>query len=105
MIIDYTPSKTGKTMSKQNRRNFSTDFKAKIAIEAIKEQQTMTELAAKYEIHPNQITDWKKQFLSGASSVFETGQDKKQQKEEDTTVLYEQIGRLQMEVSYLKKKL
>jgi transposase len=105
MIIDYTPSKIGKKMSKQNRRNFSTDFKAKIAIEAIKEQQTMTELAAKYELHPNQITDWKKQFLSRASSVFETGQDKKEQKAEDTAVLYEQIGRLQMEVSYLKKKL
>jgi transposase len=70
MIIDYTPSKIGKTMSKQNRRNFSTDFKAKIAIEAIKEQQTMTELAAKYELHPNQITDWNRTADAEAVSIW-----------------------------------
>lgn len=92
-------------MSKNKRRNFSSDFKAKVAIEAIKEKQTLSELATKYELHPNQISDWKKSFLAGASTLFENTSDNKKEKSEDTTVLYEQIGRLQMDIAFLKKKL
>jgi transposase len=60
-------------MSKRTRRNFSPEFKAKVAIEAVREQHTLSELAAKYNIHPNQISEWKKQLLSSSASVFESG--------------------------------
>ncbi|RZK99030.1 MAG: hypothetical protein EOO89_31530 [Pedobacter sp.] len=58
-------------MSKRVRRNFSPDFKAKVAIEALKEQLTLSELASKYQVHPNQISEWKKQLLASGASVFE----------------------------------
>jgi transposase len=93
-------------MAKNKRRNFSAEFKAKVAIEAIKEQQTLSELAAKYELHPTQITEWKRLFQSSASSVFASETGKKSDKDaEDTAKLYEQIGRLQVENAFLKKKL
>jgi len=93
-------------MSKKTRRNFSPEFKAKVAIEALKEQQTLSELAAKYNLHPNQISDWKKQLLSGSSQVFEsatpskTSPDSDPQKDE----LYKAIGQLKIENDWLKKK-
>ena len=92
-------------MGKNKRRNFSSEFKAKEAIEAIKEKQTLSELATKYELHPTQISEWKKSFLAGASLVFEQDTESKKEKSEDTSVLYEQIGRLQMDIAFLKKKL
>lgn len=67
------------------RRKFSSSFKAKVAIEALREQQTLSELSVKYELHPNQITDWKKQLLSGSEQIFSSGeplQDKAKQKNE-----------------------
>src|SRR5690606_660226 len=57
---------------KKERRKFSASFKAKVAIEAIKEQQTIQELAVKYELHPTQINTWKREFLDNAESVFTT---------------------------------
>lgn len=93
-------------MSKQNkRRNFDGNFKAKVALEAIQEKMTLSELAAKYDIFPSQITDWKKEFLANAGSVFDHSKAQKKDKSEDVTVLYEQIGRLQMDIAFLKKKL
>jgi transposase-like protein len=94
------------TMSKQNkRRNFDSNFKVKVAIEAIQEKLTMAEIASKYEIFPSQVTDWKKEFLAGASSVFENTKGTKGKKVDESTALYEQIGRLQMDLAFLKKKL
>jgi transposase len=93
-------------MSKQNkRRNFDSNFKVKVAIEAIQEKLTMAEIAAKYEIFPSQVTEWKKEFLAGASSVFENTKSTKGKKVDESTALYEQIGRLQMDLAFLKKKL
>jgi len=57
---------------KKERRKFSASFKAKVAIEAVKEQQTIQELAVKYELHPTQINTWKREFLDNAESVFAT---------------------------------
>lgn len=54
----------------QKRRSFSAEFKAKVAIEALKEQQTLQELAQKYEFHPNQISSWKQEFLQNSASVL-----------------------------------
>lgn len=87
------------------RRNFSAEFKAKVALEAIKEELTLSELAAKYELAPSQISDWKKHFLASASSVFSSESVKKEDKKEDIGKLYEQIGRLQVENAFLKKNL
>ena len=92
----------------KSKRKFTPEFKAKVALAAIKEIETLAELAKKHELHPTQISAWKKEFLVGASSVFEkTGEKKKQQKESDSNeeLLYAKIGRLQTEVDFLKKAL
>ncbi|MGO1243508.1 transposase [Sphingobacterium sp. JB170] len=89
---------------KRERRKFSASFKAKVAIEAIKEKETILELASKYELHPTQINTWKKEFLSNAEAVFTTERsvDKDDSKEKD---LYSKIGELQVQVDFLKKVL
>jgi len=85
---------------KNKRRTFSSSFKAKIALEAIKEQLTLSELAQKYELHPNQIALWKKEFLENAELVFD--RNRKQSQELNTLKskqeeLYKEIGRLKVE--------
>lgn len=93
-------------MSKKQRRNFSASFKAKVALEALKERATLSELAAKYELHPNQISDWKKQLLEHSEDAFAKGNkgekepDLEQQKDE----LYKVVGQLKVENDWLKKK-
>lgn len=89
----------------KSRRKFTADFKTKVVLEAIKEQFTLSELAQKFEVHPNQIQQWKKQFLENASLVF-TGEKAElhQDQEEQVARLYEQIGKLQVANDFLKKK-
>lgn len=91
-------------MGKQRRR-FSADFKFRVALEAAKGQQTLSELAGKHSLHPNQISQWKRQLLEGGVEVF-AGQGKQGQQEQDAlqSELYEQIGRLKMELEWVKKK-
>lgn len=92
------------TRSKQ-RRSFSAEMKARIALEAIKGQKTIQEIASHYGVHPNQVTNWKRQAIDGVPAVFA---DRRSQP--DTTEstlraeLYQQIGQLQVEVDWLKKK-
>lgn len=93
---------------KRSRRQFSNEFKAKVAIEAIKELKTLSELAQQYELSPNQISLWKREFLGNAGKVFdngnsESGQIKKLEKEKEDLV--QQIGQLTVENNWLKKKL
>lgn len=92
-------------MDKKNKRKFTATFKVKVALEALKGQSTISELAKKYELHPTQILDWKKVLAQGSEDLFLAKEKGKKSSTEDTSVLYEQIGRLQMEVSFLKKKL
>jgi transposase len=95
-------------MEKRIKRKFNADFKAKVVIEALKERSTIEDLARKYELHPNQISTWKKEFLEKASAVFqskETAHQDQQDQEGVVEKLYAQIGQLKVENDWLKKKL
>ncbi len=86
------------------RRKFSASFKSKVAIEAIKEHSTIQELAKKHQLHPNQITKWKSDFLANASSVFEK-EGKSKDREDNSEKLYKTIGELKVENDFLKEVL
>lgn len=89
---------------KTPRRKFSASFKAKVAIEAIKEQTSLPDLAAKFEIHPAQISNWKREFLKNADLAFGS-KSEKEDPDVDTAPLYSKIGQLQVENNFLKKVL
>jgi len=91
---------------KRTRRKFTSKFKAKIVLEVLKERETVQQIASRYEIHPNQISMWKSQFLSTAENLFDMdlrSPEKKREAEEEK--LYKKIGQLQVEVDFLKKSL
>ena len=91
-------------MGKQ-RRQFSEQFKFKVALEAAKGLRTINEIASAYDVHPNQVSSWKKRLLDEGSRVFSRKQAHDQQAQADQeAALYEQIGRLKMELEWLKKK-
>ena len=91
---------------KKKRRKFSTEFKLEVILEALKERSTLSELCQKYDLHPNQISKWKKDFLANAKDFLATPRKiEKQEDETEKEKLFEKIGRLQMEVDFLKKKL
>ncbi|HVU83434.1 MAG TPA: transposase [Puia sp.] len=90
------------------RRKFTSEFKKKVVLEALKERNTIQELAAKYEIHPQQITDWKRHFMDNSEVAFErpgTEDGKTAEQEKLIEQLYAQIGQLKVENDFLKKKL
>jgi transposase len=90
---------------KRHRRQFSADWKAKIALEAIKGQRTIQEIASHYEVHPNLVTHWKKELLERAAEIFLSGKTTEAKADEELKAeLYQQIGKLQVEVDWLKKK-
>ena len=87
------------------RRRFTKEFKAKVALEAIKGQRTLNELAKEYDVHPNQIGMWKKKLLEIAPEVFGNGKDRDVERaKEERDRLYKKVGQLQIEVDWLKKK-
>jgi len=86
---------------KKSRRKFSSSLKSKVALEAIKEQYTMQELASRFEVHPTQISTWKREFLANASAAFDSGVQQ-DQSEEEKAKLYRKIGELQVENDFLK---
>ncbi len=91
-------------MTKQ-RNHYSADFKAKVALAAIRGQQTVNEIASMYGVHPNQVMTWKKQVLEAAPDIFSARRAKTAQDDEALKAqLYQQIGQLKVELDWLKKK-
>ena len=91
----------------RKRKRPSPSFKAKVALSAVKEIKTVSELSTQFKIHSTQIHQWKRQLLERAEEVFENGRSgtgRAQEQEALIAELYEQIGRLKMELEWLKKK-
>ena len=88
------------------RRTHSPEFKAKVAMEAISGRKTIQEIAADHGIHPIQVSQWKKQLLESASELFTRGKktETKAESQAKEAELFQQIGKLQMELEWLKKK-
>lgn len=87
----------------KKRRTFTREFKAKVALEALKEQLTLSQIAKKYDLHPNQVSAWKSQAKEDLLEIFGTGNENDDQ-EELISALYEKIGRLEIELDWLEKK-
>lgn len=89
----------------RTRRQHSKAFKFKVALEAISEQKSISEIASEYEVHPTMVRNWKKQLLEEGAEVFGRSRKREEREQaEQESELYEQIGRLKMELEWLKKK-
>jgi transposase-like protein len=88
----------------RKRRNFDPNFRARVALEAIKGTKTLSEISAEYKIHPNMIVKWKKELVAKLPTIFQK-QDNSElaEAQEKNDELYKEIGKLKMEVDYLKK--
>lgn len=90
----------------RHRRKFTDKFKAKVALEALREVKTVAQISAEYQVHPTQIAEWKKQLVSHAAELFGGKKAASTRSEEELTApLYEEIGRLKMDLKWLKKRL
>ena len=87
---------------KTKRRKFSSAFKAEVAIEALKERESLAELSTRFNLHPNMITTWKRDFIERSSAIFETDRPVSNFDAERER-LFAKIGRLEMELDWLKK--
>jgi len=93
-------------MKKKQRKSYTTAFKVKIALEAIKGQRTINEIATHYGVHPNLVSQWKKQAIESLPDVFSTRRERDAQGEEaHKAELYQLIGQLKVELDWLEKKL
>jgi transposase-like protein len=87
------------------RKKYSADFKAKVALATIKNEETTAELAQRFGVHPTMITAWKRSLLEGATQVFEKHQKHKKQSDARIDELHRQIGKLKVENDFLSRKL
>lgn len=89
----------------KKRKVYKPEFKAKVALEAVKGRLTINQIAKEFEVHPNQVSIWKKQFLESLPQIFENpNKSKSTGNEELTDRLYQQIGQMKVELDWLKKK-
>lgn len=92
------------------RKNYPPEFKARLALEAVEGEMTLAEMSASYGLHSNNILNWKKEFVENAPVVFQRkgdakkAQDEVRRKDEEIEELYKQIGKLTVQVDWLKKK-
>ena len=91
---------------KESRRKHSPEFKARVALEAVKGEKTIAQLASRFEVHPSQVRKWKREIEEGAAGIF--GSDRGQSKKDDEALmakLYQEIGQLKVERDFLERKL
>lgn len=94
-----------KARLKTTRKKYSGEFKSRVALEALREQKTTNEIAARYGVHPSQVTTWKKQALEEMPQIFSEGRGRVEKEDEALkAALYQQIGQLKVELDWLKKK-
>ena len=86
------------------RKRYDSTFKANVALEAIKDHKTISQIASEYGIHPNQVTHWKKQLLSEVADIFSDPRKKPVTSDPSVDELYRQIGQLKVELDWLQKK-
>ena len=105
LLLESQKHKEEQTM-KQSRRKHSPAFKAKVALEALKEEETTAEIASRFEVHPAQVRVWKRALVEGASGIFGDGQGHQKKNEEALIAqLYQQIGQLKVERDFLSSRL
>jgi transposase-like protein len=90
---------------KKTRRKFTAAFKAQVAIEALKKRETLAALSVRFEVHPNQISQWKQEFIENSQKVFSGAVGEKKEEPVNLEALYAKIGQLEMERDFLKKSL
>ena len=89
----------------EKRKKYPKEFKARVAIEALKGEKTIAQISSDYEVHSNMITKWKKQLKENMSEIFVRKNEREPEAEQKIDNLYKQIGRQQVEIDWLKKKL
>jgi putative transposase len=93
-------------MQMKKRKTFTDKFKSRVALDSIKGMKTLSELATEYKVHPNQVSQWKKLLVTGAPGLFSGGKRVSADNDEkEIAALYEEIGRLKMDIKWLEKKL
>ena len=93
-------------MSKNKRKQYSPQFKAKVALEAARGDKNVAELSSQYDLHPTVVNNWKRQLLDGASDLFESGRQQKAEKDTQEQIkdLYRHIGQLKVERDFLAER-
>lgn len=87
------------------RKQYNPEFKAKVALAALKNEETIAELSKRFGVHPTMISNWKKSLLEGAANIFDKGKKAKKQNETQVDDLYREIGKLKVERDFLSRKL
>lgn len=91
---------------RRKRRTFSSEFKLKVILESLKERESLSELSQRFDLHQNQISKWKNDFIENAKvNLLASSGAQDNKKDQDIEKLYSKIGKLQMEIDFLKKKL
>lgn len=92
-------------MKAKSRRQFTSEFKVKVVLEVLRQDKTLNQIASEHDLHPQLVQTWKQAFTAAVPQLFDQQKGTEKPVVDETGPLYEQIGRLQMELTWLKKKL